>query len=87
MVFVYGAFLASTAEIAMVRHSVLLKSLPSGCKVIADGGFRGEEKIITPYHREDVDSDEKRRHNLNIKRVRWRIEAVFSRIKGYNISP
>ena len=49
VIFVYGPCAGSTAEIEMVRSSDLLNLLPQGARIIADGGFRGEEQIVTPF--------------------------------------
>ena len=48
-------------------------------------GFRGEEQIVTPFRRAEVNTPEKALHNLYIAQVRWRIEAVFSRLKSFPI--
>ena len=73
----FGTCPGVAVEIEMVRASGLLQLLPAGARTVAYKGFRGEPRNgrwLTLAQRD---------HNRRLQHVRWNIEAVFSRLKGY----
>ena len=85
LVFVFGPCPAAAHEMEMVRTSGLLQLLPPNGKVVADGGFRGEAAIVHPFRAAELNDPARVAHNERIKRIRWKIEAVFSRLKSFAI--
>ena len=57
--------------------------LPPGGEIIADGGFRGNERFIIPYRRAELTTPTRLRHNQRLQSLRWVVEAAFSRLKSF----
>ena len=70
----------------MLRKSKLFSKLPAGKKLLCDGGFRGEPQFVeTPFRRDHRLTAAQRAHNRRVSSQRWRVEAVFSRLKSWHI--
>ena len=57
IVFVFGPVSTAVSEVVCVRRSGLLDAIPPNTKIIADGGFRGLEKVAIPYPWREVKSE------------------------------
>ena len=69
----------------MVKESGLLDLLPAGKRVLGDGGFKGDPRIVTPFTRAQAAADpRKRAFNRRVAHHRWRIEATFRRLKNFH---
>ena len=84
--FWYGPSKGAASEITLVRQSGLLQLLPSGKKLLADGGFRGEDKqTARPYSQPEIEAFRKKnllqkvreakQFNKNVFSNRWRVKA------------
>ena len=85
IIFVYGPCTGATHEMVMTKASGLLRAIPPGFRILADGGFCGDGAIIVPYRRQDADTADKLVHNRLLASLRWKIEAAFSRLKNFGV--
>ena len=70
----------------MVRNSRLLNNIPPNRRIVADGGFAGEAtKIAIPFKKKEMNSVKLFLYNKRLYFLRWKIEAVFSRLKSFHI--
>lgn len=58
--------------------------LPAGLYILADKRYPCEYPLLTPWRERDLAADERRRlFNLELRRVRVRIEHCIRRVKEY----
>ena len=88
IIWVHGPCAGASSEDELVRLSGLGQLLPQNKRILADGGFKGLNFILVPHRRQELvgpDSAAKAALNRDIARRRWKIEAVFSRMKNFMV--
>ena len=88
IIWVHGPCAGASSEVELVRLSGLEQLLPQNKRILADGGFKGLNFILVPHRRQELvgpDSAAKAALNRDIARRRWKIEAVFSRMKNFMV--
>ena len=89
IVFIQSGFLGHNNDSAQLQMIPRIGDgqhlhLPAGLYILADKGYPCEYRILTPWRAADVGGDQ-RRHlfNLELRRVRVRIEHCIRRVKEY----
>jgi transposase len=86
IVWLNGGFPGCCHDKAIYDFGKIFEQLAPDERVIADKGYQGAEKCITPHKRRRGNqqlTDQEISHNKTVEEDRWCVERTFSWLKGY----